>query len=613
MSLLQPLGLLGLLALPVIVLLHLLHERSRRAIVPSLALWRWLEPQVRGPRMRRPPITPVLLLQLAAATLLSLALARPRLDAVAGPAVLERLIIVVDTTTSMGATDVSPSRLARAQAQAAARLAGLGENDSAVLITAGPRPHTAADSLNLGLVGVLAALAELQPAGVGQDWQAALALAAAAVLPDRRNHVVIYSDGAFVFPVALEAEPYPVPITWERVGAPQPNQAVVTLAARPTGSGGAQVFARLANFANTAAERTVTLLADGQVFDTHSVSFSASGTLDKVWTLPPSVGAVEVRLSPGDVLPADDSAALGLLEPRPVEALLVSASPGAVERALRSIPGLRLSVAAPEAYVPFNPRGLTVFDGWLPEAWPNGGVLVFNLPPDNGLLPVRGVARISSVPPGQHNRLLADVDLEHVSFGLTALLAAPEAIGETDLQGQDANENAVPLILRGASPARMVVFTFYLADSNIARRASFPVLVANAVAEVLPLALPASLPHGAPLPLPAPEIFRDVLITDPAGQQFALGPDRPGAFDLTGQPGLYRLSSQLPTGQVWGAAVGVNAGALDESDLRLQAAPVFSAVERPFAAGPSAGLELWPLLAALAALVMVAEARAAWR
>jgi len=37
MSLLQPLGLLGLLALPVIVVLHLLHDRNRYAVVPSLA------------------------------------------------------------------------------------------------------------------------------------------------------------------------------------------------------------------------------------------------------------------------------------------------------------------------------------------------------------------------------------------------------------------------------------------------------------------------------------------------------------------------------------------------------------------------------------------------
>ena len=135
MTWLAPLGLLGLLSLPVIVLLHVLHARNRRAVVPTLALWRWLEREVRGPRMRLPPLSAVLLLQLSAAALLSLALARPRLDFLAGPATAERLVLVVDTSTSMSATDAAPSRLARAQAQAAVLLAGLGEGDSAALVS----------------------------------------------------------------------------------------------------------------------------------------------------------------------------------------------------------------------------------------------------------------------------------------------------------------------------------------------------------------------------------------------------------------------------------------------------------------------------------------------
>jgi hypothetical protein len=609
MSLLQPLGLLGLLSLPVIVLLHLLHERNRRAVVPSLAQWRWLERQVRGPRMRRPPLTAVLLLQLAAAAFLSIALARPRLDFLAGPAVLERLIVVVDTSTSMAAMDVNPSRLGRAKSQAAVLLSGLGENDSAVLITAGPSPHTAADSLNLGLAGVLGELAALEAAGVGQDWQATLALASAAVLPERRNRIVIYTDSAFDFPAGLETVPYLVSIEWEQVGSPQPNQAVVTLTARPTGSGGTQLFARLANFGGTAADRTLTLVADGEVFDTRAVRFTASGTLGLVWTLPPGVSAVELLLSPDDVLPEDDGAALGLLEPRPVDALLVTALPGPIERVLTAIPGLNLQVIAPDAYIPFDAHELTVFDGWLPEVWPSGGVLVFNPPPASALLPVLGVGRPAGVPPAPRSGLLDDVELEHVTFGLTARLDAPDWMAPALV-----DTARLPLIWDGIIGAtRVVVFSFYLADTNIARRASFPVLVANAVVGVLPPTLPASLLHGSPLPLPPPEVFRDLVVTDPLGQEYALGPDRSRTFGDASQPGLYQVTSSLPGGQAWRAVVGVNAGALVESDLRSQAEPSFSIVERPFAAGPSEGLELWPLLAALVGLVMLAEARLAWR
>ena len=39
MSFLQPIFLLALLALPIIILLHLLRERQRRLVVPSLQHW----------------------------------------------------------------------------------------------------------------------------------------------------------------------------------------------------------------------------------------------------------------------------------------------------------------------------------------------------------------------------------------------------------------------------------------------------------------------------------------------------------------------------------------------------------------------------------------------
>jgi hypothetical protein len=614
MSLLQPLGLLGLLALPVIVVLHLLHDRNRYAVVPSLALWRWLERQVRGPRLRRPPITAVLLLQLAAAALLSLALARPRLDVLAGPAVFERLILVVDTSTSMSAADAAPSRLGRAQSQAALLLAGLGENDSAVLISAGARPRLLSDSRHAGLTGLLSALTVLQPAGVGQDWPAAFSLAAAAVLPDRHNRLVILTDGAFAFPQPLAEAQYPFSVEWVRVGSPQANQAIVTLSARPTGSGATQVFARLANFSDRASERTVSLRVDGQPFDTFTAQLTAGGTLGQVWTLPPGVGAVELELGGGDALSADDRAALGLLDASPVEALLVApdpVAPGAVERALRSIPGLRLSVVAPEDYLPFEVRDLTIFDGWLPAEWPSGGVLVFNPPSGSGLLPVAARQPVRAVVLAPGEALFADVEFDLVTFGSAAVLAQP---GAAWLAPALSDSAGLGLVWRGASgPSRVVVFTFALDETNLTRRSGFPILVANAVTEVLPPALPASLRPGDPLPLPAPDLYPLLTLTDPSGQVFDLGPDRPADFTATSLAGLYRLEGSLANGQVWRGVVGVNPGALDESDLRQPAEPAFTAQRDRVPANPSLGLELWPLLAALAAVFLLVEARLAWR
>src|SRR3990172_6042707 len=111
------LGLLGLLSLPVIIILHLLRERQERHTVSSLTLWAWLKPEVRGPRPRRAPWNRVLALQLLAALFLTAALVNPQLPFPPPPLQADRLILILDNSTSMSATDALPSRLAVAQAR----------------------------------------------------------------------------------------------------------------------------------------------------------------------------------------------------------------------------------------------------------------------------------------------------------------------------------------------------------------------------------------------------------------------------------------------------------------------------------------------------------------
>jgi hypothetical protein len=159
----------------------------------------------------------------------------------------------------------------------------------------------------------------------------------------------------------------------------------------------------------------------------------------------------------------------------------------------------------------------------------------------------------------------------------------------------------------------VVVFGLVLETTNMARRAAFPILVANAVAEVLPPALPASLRAGAALALPPADIFAELNVTTPDGAVTTYGADEARAFGDTTQTGLYALTSTFASGQPWQAAVGVNAGALDESDLRQQANPGFDARGSGFGGNPSEGLELWPLLVGLVALALLVEARLAWR
>ena len=112
MTFLQPAAfwLLGLI--PLVVILHLLRAAATRQLVPSTFLWRDLgrDPEV-ARRWRPPRLTLVLLLQLLAIAAASFALAMPRVTTPPG----RHLVLVLDASGSMLATDVKPNRLARAK------------------------------------------------------------------------------------------------------------------------------------------------------------------------------------------------------------------------------------------------------------------------------------------------------------------------------------------------------------------------------------------------------------------------------------------------------------------------------------------------------------------
>src|SRR6266849_9224198 len=158
MTLLAPIALVALLAPVAIYLVHWLSGSRRRLRVPAIFLWADL-PQASAGRSKRrwPPITLLLLLQLLAATLAALALARP-----ATPSEAPRhLALILDASASMQATDVAPTRFDAARARGLERLAGLGPTDRVSLIRAGRdaalvssgTPDAARDALNTARPG----------------------------------------------------------------------------------------------------------------------------------------------------------------------------------------------------------------------------------------------------------------------------------------------------------------------------------------------------------------------------------------------------------------------------------------------------------------------------
>src|SRR5512145_2079716 len=131
-----PLALIGLLFLPLVVAMYLLKLRRDETVVPSTLLWTRLVADVEAnapwQRLRR---SLLLLLQLLLVLALAVLAARPFLER---PARLAGdLIVVVDASASMGATDVEPNRLEAAKAAVADALRDLPNGGRVSVIAAG--------------------------------------------------------------------------------------------------------------------------------------------------------------------------------------------------------------------------------------------------------------------------------------------------------------------------------------------------------------------------------------------------------------------------------------------------------------------------------------------
>jgi hypothetical protein len=614
MSLLTPLGLLALLTLPLIVLLHLMRERRRRVVVPSLLLWQLMPRRQEAQRRRRLPLTLLLLLHLLAAALLALALARPQwLTSLLGRE--QHLAVIIDTSASMAAPTGgvgAGSRLDAARDRALALVAGLSGRDTLTLIVAGPEARLLDSAGPAGIARLRAALNGLTSGGVGSDIVGALTLAAADMQGQPAGRAVVITDAALpTLDADLRRAPQGLAVAWEQVGASLPNRAMITFAARPRGaSGPVQVYARAANYSDTPFSSFVRLYGDGRLLDTRPVSFSPQGNVELTWVAPAGMTLLRVEIDGGDRLPADDTAALSLNIARPLRTLLVSSSPAAVERALKSIPGVSLRVIAPADYAGASTPGvdLTVLDGTLPERWPPGAVLAINPPTSGRLLSVSG--RTGSPAPGAADlrsgpdALFDGVSLGSVEFGPAPFITPPDWARALLSRGDQ------PLILRGSvGQSEVAIWAFDLAHSNLTTRLAFPLLLARTVRDLVPAPLPSSALAGQIVALRPDPRADTIELTDPGGAVSRLPVPRGQAARVSlADPGVYALRELAGAGEIFAGQLPVNAGSARESDLTPRPLPAATEAPPAVASDPARDSRpLWPWLAAAALAVMFGE------
>lgn len=536
MSLLQPSALWALAAVPLILLLYILRPRHRRQIVPSVRLWQHLPSDLEGrPRWRLPPASPLLAAQLLIAGALGVALARPALP---GP-IRQHLILLVDTSPTMLATDVAPNRLAVAEDQAR-RLAGrLGPDDQATLIAIAPTPRILASGD--GPRALDTTLAALTSAPARGDVSGALDLAnqVARASVDAHNRVVVLSDGAFDGLARPLPANLPADVSFQMIGGSDDNQGITALSARPMiGALNRYVgFIQVTNYSHLDAKVSLGVQADGLSIDRQSLDLPAHGHAEVSLNLPVGTHLLNASIDARDVYQPDNQAQILVPNAQPIPVTLVSDAPGDWQHALQTLPNVKLTVASPTSYKP-NGATVTIFDGFVPAAVPSGNLLLIAPPRGNPLVSVTGeLNNLSVVRTDSQSSLFDAVDLG----GLYVPRA--DRFGAVPWAPSVADSSQGPLILSGGQNGRrMIVVGFDPTTTDWPQRTSFPVFVANVIDALAPSTIPTEIANGSVLDLPAAAKANQVLVQLPDGKADLFAGGQPIRFTDTARVGRYVVS-----------------------------------------------------------------------
>lgn len=376
-----------------VVFFYVLRLRRRPVPVPFARIWeRVLRDKEATNLFAQLKRLLSLLLQLILLALLLFALGNPRLEAnlLSG----RNLVVLIDASASMKATDVTPNRLEAAKAKVRAMVQGLGSSDR-MLIARMDALVTPLSTMTGETPALDQALNQLQATDTRADLQLGMRFALDSLRGVPNAEIVLVGDGAYgdLESLGKQLDLGQTRLSFVPVGQSQDNLALTAFSVRryPLDKARYEVMLEVTNTTEQSAEAELSLMGDGQLVDVTRLKLAPKERLPRFYTDLSGAGrTLEARLkvmgNSRDYLPADDHAYALMPERRRSRILVVSPGNTYLEAALLLDEYLEVTTLAPEKYPPAGSFDVTIFDNLaLPLAKQSGAVLYLNPPDGNPL------------------------------------------------------------------------------------------------------------------------------------------------------------------------------------------------------------------------------------
>jgi von Willebrand factor type A domain/Aerotolerance regulator N-terminal len=472
-----------------VVALYILRLRRRTVAIPFSPLWeRVLRDKEATSLFSKLKRLLSLLLQLVLLALLCFALGDPRAKAafVKG----RNVVVLLDASASMQATDVSPTRLSAAKDEVKAMIRGLSGADrmllaqmDAVVTPLGPMSGDTSElERDLSLV---------KPTEARADFARALRFATDALRGLPEAEIIVVSDGhlgeaADSFGPVHTGD---VKVSYVKIGSGKDNVAITQFSVRryPLDKSRYEVMLEVTNTGESDAVVELTLTGDGQPVDVTTLRLHAGERLPRFYpNLSGASRTLEAKISLGsgerDLLPADDHAYALLPERHRAKVLVVSPGNMYLDAALLLDEYLDVTNVTPQGYASTYPAGApafdaVIFDGVTPASPPRANAVY--LDPRGPGSPVKVDKELKQ--PG-----FDKVDRKHPVARFIALDDVNIARGHKllPLQGDKvvgASDEGALLVAGTREGRKFVALGFDVRDSDLALRVAWPVFLLNAI------------------------------------------------------------------------------------------------------------------------------------
>ncbi|KXL51907.1 hypothetical protein CLNEO_27660 [Anaerotignum neopropionicum] len=550
-----PWGLLALLAVPVIILMYLLKQKYKETKVPSLYLWKKAIPESKAQEPWQKLRKNILLfLQIAAAAVLAIALGGPY---IMGKSQVVDYVLALDCSVSMQATDVEGSRFLAAKKDMLRMVEEAAPQSSFSLVLLQDEPALLLSGTQ-EKQEVLRCIQEAEATDGGVAWDKAKEILSAErdVLG---GEILMFSDNY--------GSLGDLPVQ-EQIYNKGGNNSALSMLSYAQQENGLSVLTRLENWGVGGEEKTVTLYADGMVFDTKSYTLARGDSVDVTFRgVPKDTKSIMVRLFPEDDLQADNMRYEGVSSASSEKVLLITENNLFLEKVFSLIDNVELYKTTPEKATEASGYGLYIYDGCLPEKLPQDGFVLLFQPAANDYVAMSAQKDITATARTLENTGLTDIS--SISFEVSKANPIQASWGKPLIRaGED-----VLAVFGEYQGRKMAIFGFDLHDSDLPLNGGFPILIYRLAEWYFPGGEAALMQQQAGGTISfslRPETQKAWVIT-PQENKILIAPPFPALpFSQTQKTGFYSLveedGSEHQTTQIF----GMNPKVVGESDLSLQ-------------------------------------------